>query len=271
MKILRASVLVLFSVTLVLFCFFKVGQQNTDKTYPVITVADEMLNVSISATKDDLLVGVTAYDAKDGDLTDKIIVESISRFTEIGVCIVEYAVCDSDNHTASATRKITYVDYERPRFTLSGSLVFGVSQVADVRKLLGATCSIDGDISNRVIITADEYSTSVAGAYKILARVTNSKGDVTSIELPVYIEERSLSAPKFELGQYLTYLKVGDSFDIDANMISCRDYDGNDISAEIITDTNLDLSKPGVYEIHYRVNDSLGRASHAVTTVIVEE
>ncbi len=271
MKILRATVLALFTLVLILFCIYSIGKQSSDKTIPEITVEGEMLEVSISATDADLLAGVTAYDAKDGDLTHKIIVESISRFTEPGVCIVDYAVCDSDNHTVSASRKIRYVDYESPRFTLSGSLVFGVSRPINIRSILGASCSIDGDISQKVIITAEEYTTSVAGVFKISAKVINSKGDMIALELPVYIEDITLSAPKFELRSYMAYLKVGDKFDIAGNVLSCTDYDGNDLVGSIVTDTNLDLTKPGVYEIHYRVRDSLDRLGHAVTTVIVGE
>lgn len=271
MKILRTSVLVLFLVVTVLFGLFKYQQISADKTYPVIHIEEDMLNVSVNATKEDLLVGVTAYDEKDGDLTDEVIVESISHFTELGVCVVEYAVCDEDNHTASAVRKITYTDYESPRFTLNGSLVFRTSSAINIRRLLGATCVLDGDIGNKVIITSEEYSMNVAGIYKILAKVTNSKGDTIELELPVYVEDISLSAPKIILVDYMTYLTVGDDFDPMDNVRSCLDYDENDLTSTIVIDTNLDLTSPGMYEIHYRVSDAAGRAAHEIATVIVEE
>lgn len=270
MKILRTVVLVLFVVVSVLYIIFKIQQQNADNTYPVITVEDEMLNVSITATEKELLQGVTAYDEKDGDLTDELIVESISRFTQKGISVVQYAVCDSDNHTASASRRITYTDYESPRFTLSGSLVFSVSQAINIRSILGAADSIDGNISKKVIITADEYSSSIAGVYNIFAKVANSKGDTIQLQLPVYVEERSLSAPKIELREYMTYLKTGDSFDMNENVVSCLDYDGNSLESSIVIDTDLDLTTQGIYEVHYRVRDFYGREGHSITTVIVE-
>ena len=271
MKILRLCVSVLFVLVLIVFVVFQIQQMNADKTYPVITVDSEMLHVSLDASDEELLNGVTAYDEKDGDLTQKIIIESISRFTEPGVSIIKYAVCDNDNHATSASRKITYTNYAPPKFTLTDSLVFGVSQNINIRNILGASDLIDGDISNKVIITANEYSSSVVGVNYILAKVTNSKGDMISLQIPVYVEEMSLSAPKIELSDYLAYVKCGDVYDTAANVISALDSQGNDISSRVQIDTNLDTGTPGMYEAHYRATDEYGRTGHEILTIIVEE
>ncbi|MGN1346711.1 MAG: immunoglobulin-like domain-containing protein [Eubacteriales bacterium] len=271
MKILRYSILILFLLTLGIFTVFHLRQKNEDRTYPVITIDGYMLDVTIQATEEELMAGVRAYDEKDGDITDKVIIESISRFTEPGVSIVKYAVCDNDNHVSAASRKITYTDYTRPRFTLSDSLVFGVSQNINIRRLLGAVDSIDGDISNKVIITASEYSSNTPGVYYISAKVTNSKGDMISLQLPVYVEEQSLSAPKIVLEDYLIYRKVNEKYDISKNILSAVDNDQNDLTDQVQVDTNLDLTKPGIYEVHYRVSDASGRKGHSILTVIVEE
>lgn len=271
MKILRICVTLLFVIVLILYAGFLIQQKNADKTYPVITIDSEMLHVSLDASREELLTGVTAYDEKDGDLTDKIIIESISRFSEPGVSIIKYAVCDGDNHAVSASRKITYTNYEPPKFTLSDSLVFGISKSINIRSLLGAQDLIDGDISNKVIITANEYSTNVAGVYYVLAKVTNSKGDMISLQLPVFVEELSLAAPVIELKEYMVYLKRGETFDISANVASAHSAQGRDIRAEVQTDTNLDTNTPGLYEVHYRATDDFGRVGHKVLMVVVEE
>lgn len=96
MRFLRIAVSALFAVTLIVFSYFFISNKlNRDDTIPVITVEGDMLDVSIKATNEDLLKGVTAHDDKDGDITSKVIVESISKFTEKGVCKVTYAVCDA--------------------------------------------------------------------------------------------------------------------------------------------------------------------------------
>ena len=111
MKLLRLCVTLLFIIVLAVFIIFQFQQIKTDKTLPKITVAEGILDVTIDVTTEKLLEGVTAYDEKDGDLTDKIVVESISRFTEPGISIVKYAVCDSNNHVSFATRTIRYTNY----------------------------------------------------------------------------------------------------------------------------------------------------------------
>lgn len=271
MKILRLCTTILFLLVLCAFVVFNLRQLRMDKTYPEITIDGEVLEVSLTADRAELMTGVTAYDEKDGDITDKVIIESISRFTEKGVSIVRYAVCDNDDHAVSAQRKIRYKDYESPRFTLSSSLVFSMSENIYIRYILGAEDSIDGDISRKVIITASDYNAQSNGVYYISAKVTNSKGDKISIQLPIYIEEKSLSAPRIELESYLTYLHVGEEIDLSGNVLSAVDSDGTDIRERVQIDTDFDPAHPGQYEAHYRCTDALGRTGHEILTIIVEE
>ena len=116
MRILRVVISLLFVVTTALYAYFLVTEKiKSDETIPVIKIESELLEVAIDSTTEDLLKGVTAYDEKDGDLTKSVIVESVSNFSEPGVCRVTYAVCDSNSHVATATRKIKYKGYESPK------------------------------------------------------------------------------------------------------------------------------------------------------------
>jgi CTP:phosphocholine cytidylyltransferase-like protein len=104
MKILRVVAILLFVVTTALYVYFSVTEKlKTDNTVPVITLEEDVLEVGINATNAELLKGVTAFDEKDGDITDRVIVESLSNFIEPGLCRITYAVCDSNNHVATAT------------------------------------------------------------------------------------------------------------------------------------------------------------------------
>ena len=269
MKILRFCVTSLFIVVLVIFILFQFQQLSVDKTVPQIAIPDGVLEVGLDVKTEDLLQGVTAHDEKDGDITDKIIVESISRFVKPGTSVVKYAVCDSDNHVASATRTIVYANYTPPRFQLSDSLVFNISQNINIRSVLGAVDSIDGDISSKVIVTANEYTANIAAVYYISAKVSNSKGDMIVQQFPGYVEESSLSGPEIELNEYMVYLGVGEEYDILGNVLSAVSADGTDLTGQINIDTNFDPSAPGMYEVHYRVSDSMGRVGHEILLIIV--
>ena len=59
---------------------------------PSIEIAEELVEVSVADGEEALLKGVTASDAEDGDLTDKVIVETVSRFTPDQHRVVTYAV-----------------------------------------------------------------------------------------------------------------------------------------------------------------------------------
>ena len=165
MKPLRIIVLItFFFISVASLAVFVSEKINEDKTIPVITVDEEVVEVSLKATDEEILRGVTAHDEKDGDLTDKIIIESISRFTEKGVSKVTYAVCDSNNNVAKATRKIKFKGYQSPKFKVSGNLCFSLYERIDIREFITASDSLDGNITSKIIITSQEYSSTNAGA-----------------------------------------------------------------------------------------------------------
>ncbi len=270
MKYLRIGVSVICVLTLAIFAVFYIKEQKKDTTYPTITIDSEIIDVSLKMTEEELFRGVTAYDPKDGDITDKLIVESISKFIEDGVSIVTYSVCDNDKHATSATRKIRFVDYTDPTFVIKDSLVFGLGEDVNLQAYIGAYDCIDGDISDRVIITATDYNTNEEGVFKVSLRATNSMGDSIYMELPVYIEDKSYSAPQIELSDYIVYAKVGEKIDLAEYILSAIDKE-EQAGMKVLIDTNYKSDVPGIYEAHYETTDADGRKGHAVLTIIVEE
>lgn len=272
MKILRVAIVIIFAVTAIVYAYFNIDERlNTDKTIPVISMEDDVLVVSLDATNKDFLKGVTAFDEKDGDITEKIIVESVSKFTDNGECKVTYAVCDNDNHVATAKRKIRFDGYVSPRFEMSRALCYSLYENIDVSEAIMAKDCIEGDISRNIIITSDDYSGAVAGVFTIDAKVTNSGGDSSAIKLPLIVEDRGLSAPKIELKKYLEYVKVNEKIDFEDYIVEAVDVDDSNLTSRVKIDSNLDIKKPGVYSVHYYVTDSAGEKGHTVLIIVVEE
>ena len=81
MKYFRIAICVLCALSICLYAIFFIREKSQDKTVPVITIDEEIIDVSIKVTDEELLKGVTASDAKDGDITSKIIIESIKLTT----------------------------------------------------------------------------------------------------------------------------------------------------------------------------------------------
>ncbi len=272
MKPFRIIVVILFVLASAATAFLVVRQQiRTDKTIPEIRVEEEIIEVSLKATDEELLQGVFAYDKKDKDLSDKIIVESISRFIEKGVSKVTYAVCDSDNNVAKATRLIRFTEYESPKFRVVGNLCFSLYEHIDIRDLIRAYDSLEGNISSQLVVTSSDYSTSIAGAFSLDVSVTNQKGDTSVIKLPLIVEDRPLSVPQIELEEYLVYTKVGQNVDFNSYIVDALDLDETSLRGSVIVESNVDFNKSGTYHVHYYVTDSLGNRGHSVMTVIVEE
>lgn len=271
MKRLQAATLVLFTAVFCIFVWFYFDQKShTDTSLPAIQVSSGILNVSIHDDAKKLLSGVIAFDAKDGDLSDSILIESISPFAEDGSCTVTYAVADSDDHVAKCTRKIRYTDYTPPRFTLSQPLVVPVGTFLRINTLIGAKDCLDGDLSDKILLTSTNYQASSAGTFYLALQVSNSKGDIAELELPIYVEDPDTRAPVILLHEYLIYVPKGTTPDFASYIRSVTsDYSTLEDNVLITSDYQPDI--PGVYSIHYHAWDTQGREAHTVLTVVVEE
>lgn len=185
-----------------------------DRTPPEIALDTDMISVSVSAGEKELLKGVSAFDDTDGDVTDKIIVESVANITDECTATVTYAAFDAAGNVSKAVRKVKFTDYEPPKFGLNKALVFSSGISPDVLGCLSAKDKVDGDISRNVkgTLISDSGNLSSAGTHYVEFRVTNSMGDTEHITLPVDILSQDGYNSSVELSEYLVYLEKGGEF-----------------------------------------------------------
>ena len=270
MRAFKIAVCVVFVAVTALFSVLFIKDKLTaDTSRPVITVDSELSEVSVKVTDEELLKGVTAYDEKDKDITDKIIVESISKFIEKGVCKVTYAVCDSDNHVATATKKIRYTDYTPPKFYMTVAPCFSTNETVNLSGKVGARDAIDGDISDNLVLTSQNFVQRTAGTYIVEATVTNSRGDTAELEIPVTVEHKALNAPVITLSDYIIYSDINRSVDFKSYIKSVSDRNGETPKDEPTVRTNADFSKPGVYTADFYVEDSDKTEGHTSMIIVV--
>ena len=270
MKLYRAAVILLFLAVSGAFLYTFVTERLTaDTSVPVISLEDDVLELSVNAKDRDFLDGVTAFDEKDGDITDKIIVESVSKFIKPGICKVTYAVCDDDNHVAIAVRKVRYTDYTPPRYSLKESPCYSVYEAVNIKNSLTVSDCFDGKLDGSMILTSNDYATATEGVFNIDVTVTNSMGDTSVLTFPLIVENRSLSAPEIELSQYLLYLDKGEEIDPEEYIVSAVDYKEKDILRKVTVDTNLNVNKEGTYIVHYYAVDDRGERGHSIMIVMV--
>ena len=187
---------------------------SDDTRAPEIQMDGNVLEVSVNAGEKALLEGIKAVDGKDGDVTDRVIVEKVSRLAEDNTATVTYVAFDLSGNVAKATRTVKYTDYTPPVFGLTNGLVFAGNTSPDVLKFVTATDVVDGDIGSRVkgTLVSETTSLSYAGMHEIEFRVTNSMGDTQYITLPVEIYEAGKYNAHVELSEYLVYIKKGQEF-----------------------------------------------------------
>ena len=219
-----------------------------DKSGPEITFDKELLKVSVKSSEKKLLKGVKAEDKKDGDVTDSIIIESISKMQENNERFVTYVAFDSDNNVTKAERRIRYTDYTGPRFSLEAPL--GASSLsASTSELfapLKAKDSVDGDISNQIVIVSTDISGMSSDEAMLVfeVQVTNSSGDIASLKLPVKMVAGGSNG--IELKDYLIYTKVNKRVNLENNI------KGNSEGVKI--DADIDYSEPGTYVVTYSID-----------------
>lgn len=255
-----------------LYALFIVGNKifnKTDNTAPVITITDEILTVSVKDKEKALLKGVSASDNEDGDLTSKIVIDSISEFDEKNYRTVTYVVFDSNDQMAKATRRIKYSDYQAPVFGIKEPLVFYyVANNSEFAYFVTANSSLDGNISNRILVENDFY---VEGKREVRYSVTDSCGVKSTITLKAD-ELNDIPSIEFTLSEYLIRVDKGTEID-PYSYIEHIEYMGMDLTDDyenIKIQNNYDPTTEGMYEFIYRYSDETGEFGITKLVVIVE-
>lgn len=248
-------------LAIALFAFANVREyMDRDETLPTITADSDTVEVPCNYTVDQLLAGVTAGDAKDGDLTSQILVGNFTRFIEPGVCDLNYIVFDSSEHIATLVRRVRFTDYHSPQFSLSEPLVYAESTTnnTEVRERFSASDLLDGDLTDWVSYIETDAVYNNPGDYSITMEVSNSFGDTVRYAFPIHIYERNTQNFTIELTEPLAYVEQGASFDPLQYVDSISDTAGNQYSPSLLDVTStVDTATPGLYEVHY----AIGKAS----------
>ena len=276
-RLTRFSV-ILFVIGAVIFGLYRYHASRTvDGSAPEIQMESEKIKVSVGDPEAALLEGVTAFDKKDGDVTESLLVESLSPFISKKSRIVNYAAFDSDNHVSHASRKVTYTDYTPPVFHLAAPLTFRLNY-RDIMDGLTASDCLDGDITSLIkVVPEEDFTVEKAGFYDVTFQVSNSAGDLQSFSTQVEIYDSNESrGSEFTLSNYLVYVKKGEPFDPAAYLqtvkIGGRDYaivpgEGNYYEENLAVGTErvvgrnmIQIDNPvrteesGSYTVHYTIS-----------------
>ncbi len=284
-KLLRFLLTVTAVVAAIFLIYIWQEHVRSGNSKPSIICPTESISVSVESLSDYsiLLRDVTAMDAEDGDITGSIAVESVSQFVGEGHCIITYAAFDSANNVSKLTRHLFLTDYVPPRFKMKAPLEFAYSSSFNPLSCVGAFDCVDGDISDRVkmsLLNPDDDITSI-GSHKVEFRVTNSLGDVSSLEADVVIYDRTYTEtrmiPNLRLSDYLVYVDRYGHIDpaslitgvtLNGTPYSVSEYRAGSIE---IDDSEVDYTVPGIYRVLYTCDNREEFYGYTVLMVIVTE
>ena len=272
MRYLRIVTILIFVAACALLCWTLYNVSLQDTVAPEIADSVGELHLQVSDDADALMQGLTATDDRDGDLTDRILLERISRFSQPGVCQVCYVVFDNSNNFSRYQRTVTYDDYVSPRLQLEAPLMYRMGEQIAIMDRIRLYDCLDGDITYALKLESSNVSDDTVGVYEIEVYATSNYGDEIYAKIPLNIGIYSADAPQIQLKQYLAYTKVGEDFSPLSYVQSVQDKTGTPISVDQVKIlSQVDLSKPGGGQICYEVTDERGITGTTYLTVIVEE
>jgi len=277
--------------------------EELDVTKPVITLlGDPFVSLHVGDDYED--AGATAWDDRDGEISDQIEV-TITSASHGPVAAVDtgapdtftirYNVSDSAGNAADEVTRIVFVvdpdapDTNKPIITLRGDPVVELF-TGDEYEDAGATAwdDRDGEITDRIEVTivsgmhgpVTAVDTGAPDTFTIRYNVSDSAGNAADevIRIVVVTQRPDITKPVLTLlGNPVVYVHVGDPYE-DAGATAWDDRDGeitDRIEVTIVSRTRgpvaaVDTSKPDTFTIRYNVSDSTGNAAdEAIRTVHV--
>lgn len=149
-----------------------------DTISPEITLnGDENLNLEFGKKYEE--PGYTAIDGYDGDITKNVTVSEVKG--DNGNYDLHYEILDSSGNRADKVRHINITDTTPPEIKLNGNAFISIVKGTKYEEQgATATDNKDGNLSDKIKITGNNFDTSVDGDYKITYTVTDSNGNVAT-------------------------------------------------------------------------------------------
>ncbi len=156
-----------------------------------------------------LLLGISATDGDDGDLTGKIIVDdSKVNYNKAGIYVVTYSVTDSDGNmitktinltikrdTTSPAKPLTPVIDLAPVIDGANDITINIGDKADYLKGLSASDFEDGDLTSSIIVDDSKVDYSKPGKYEVTYWVTDSAGNTISKKIFITVKNQTIQTP----------------------------------------------------------------------------
>lgn len=144
------------------------------------------------------MIGVSAHDREDADLTDQIqVVKDTTDPMKPGIYEVTYKVTDQWGKSDEKTIKVTVEENKAPEIFATDKYYKVTDSIKETDLLQNITAidDRDGDISDQIEIIYSNVQVGVAGEYQVTYQVTDSLGKTTQQTINVYIADNHTPKP----------------------------------------------------------------------------
>jgi hypothetical protein len=232
---------------------------------PIIEASDKTYQVGETLNP---LLGVTAHDPEDGDLTDKVKADSSNvNMSKAGDYDLVLSVTDSDGNTTTETVKIHVVDKLESTPVIKGADDIVIDERSKFEPLKGVTAQ-DGngkDITANLTYTGT-VDTSTPDVYTVKYYVFDEEGNVASVTRQVTVQSED-SKPIIMSPDKLT-IKQNSKFD-PTLYVQAYDKEDGDITDQVVILGQVYTDKLGPQFITYKVTDSDGNGAQKMMEVEV--
>ena len=123
MRFLKILFSIIFIVVIVFTLYIKITNKP-DYEPPMLECDTDIISISVESDPAEILKHIKASDTKDGDLSENVIIESISPFVGNNNAKITFAVADSDNNVSKLEKQFLLACATR-------HYVFNYSKIAD--------------------------------------------------------------------------------------------------------------------------------------------
>ena len=176
------------------------------------------------------------------------------------------------NITYNATWAMNLVPMNAAPVIKATDKTIEVGDEFDPRADVTAEDEEDGDLTDKIEVLKNEVDTTKAGKYEVTYKVTDNQGASRTKTITVTVNpkmEPINEAPTIDVTD--KEITVGDKFDPKEGVTAKDKEDGNLTDKIEILKNTVDPSKPGVYEVTYKVTDSKGASCTKTIKVTVKE
>ncbi|WP_088816323.1 MULTISPECIES: immunoglobulin-like domain-containing protein [Listeria] len=215
----------------------------------------------------DPLVGITATDTEDGDVTKAIrVVENHVQTNQEGLYSVTYAVMDRNGKETEKTIQVE-VKNDAPIIQAENQVLL-VDATYDPLEGVTATDVQDGDITQQIEVIQNEVNTHQAGLYHVTYRVVDAQGQETTKTIEITVQAPP-TPPVLEVPvEFNTTIGVTPDWLQD---VHATDQEDGDLTSQVtVDDSQVDILLPGNYLVYFSVTDSSGEKCETSAIVHVQ-